>query len=184
MKIVRYVVIIIVTIWLSLNEGFTAFESMDRSAEGVKAGGGGTAKLMGVSSLYYNAAGLAGMEKTELNVQYSRLLLALDNDGLDYFHLIAGYPFGGLGLAVSFNRFSSELYAEQILSIGCGGDLVKGWYKTIAGGVRVKLLKVGYEENDYTRLDRLFITEGYSQNALSFDVGLLGYSKAGFSYGI
>lgn len=161
-----------------------AFESMDMTSEAVKISDACCAKIMGVSSMYYNAAGLAGMDKKELNVQYSRMLLKLDNDSLNYFNFMFGYPFKTMKLGLSFNRFSSELYSEQIFSLSLAGDMFKTFYKNIAAGLRVKLLKIGYEENDYTKLDKLFLNYGYSQSALSIDFGLLGYSKKGFSFGI
>ncbi len=178
--------LIVIMIYLLLNLQYlsAAFESMYTTSEAVKTADACCAKIMGVSSMYYNAAGLAGMDKKELNIQYSRMLLKLDNDSLDYFNLMFGCPFKTVKLGLSYNKFSSELYSEQIFSLSLAGDMFKTFYKNIAAGLRVKLLKIGYEENDYTKMDKLFINYRYSQSALSIDFGILGYSKKGFSYGI
>lgn len=177
-------VFIILFILMNLNIAHTAFENVDQSTEGTKTADACSARFLGVPSMYYNPAGLAGMKKRELNVQYSKMMFKLENDSLNYLNFMVGYPFAPFQLGFGFNMFSSDLYSEQVVSLSGSKKILKVGKKHIAVGLRIKLLRLAYEENDYTLLDRLFIEYGYTQSALGIDFGVLGYSKKGLSLGL
>lgn len=181
-------IIIIIILLINLNYSYAGLEAIDHSTEGLKTAEASVAKILGAANLYYNPAGIVALNNKELNVQYSRLLVSLDNDNLSYFNFLFGYRvknrFKIIKLALAYNRFGSDLYAEQVVSLGAGFHLLKMGYKKIALGGRVKLLNISYNENDYTKIDPLFIDNGYSKSKLGIDLSLLAFSKQGFSYGL
>ncbi|MDD5066595.1 MAG: hypothetical protein PHF84_06065 [bacterium] len=161
-----------------------SFENIDIAAEAMKSAEAYTARKEGIVSLYYNAAGLTDLDRKEINVQYSRMMLLLDNDNLNYFNAMIGFPVKHVSWAVSFSQFSSELYSEQVMGLGSAFSLFDLFRKRLSLGLRVKLLRIRYGENDYTRLDRLFVNSGYERTGLGLDAGLLLHSLEGFSYGV
>ncbi len=182
MKLLRLFLIFILLFKFDLV--FSAFDNIDVSSKNVKIANAGAGISSGVSSIYYNPAGLSDMKKRELNIEYSKLLLKVDNDSLNYLNLMFGFGIKKVRFGISYNQFSSELYSEHVISVSGAKNLFKIKRKYLSLGVRLKILKLGYEENEYTKLDSLFIKNGYAKSIFGLDFGVLCYSKDGFSYGI
>ena len=163
---------------------FAAFESTDLTAENVKLGEASTSLVTGIGNIYNNPAGLAQLKKREVGILYSKMMLNLEADDLTYLDLVAGYPLKKFTLAGSFNRFSSQLYFEQIFSLAGAVKFIDDKEKAVSLGIRTKLLQIGYIRNDYTALDSLFIENGYNKFGVSLDLGLLYESKNGFNFGL
>lgn len=161
-----------------------AFERTDKSCGAVKTAEAWAARSGEAGSLFYNAAGLAGMERKEISFQYSRILAGLENDDLNYLNFMLAIPLRGVNLAGSFNVLTAKIYSEQVLSLAGAGALFELLGRNISLGVRLKYLKIGYGKNEYSELDRLFLEGGYGKAALGADLGLLAYAERGLSIGV
>jgi hypothetical protein len=163
---------------------FGSFENTDLSSESVKLSDATASLFLGAENIYNNPAGLSDLKKRQIGLLYSKMMLNLEDDDLNYLDFVVGYPFKGFVSALSFNRFSSRLYFEQVFSLGGAVRLLNTFDRTISLGFRAKLLQIGYVQNDYTALDSLFIKNGYNKFGLSVDMGLLYETKAGFNAGL
>lgn len=181
MKKIKWTVLLLAAFSLP---AFGSFESTDLTSDNVKLGDSSTSLVRGAGDIYNNPAGLAELKKNEVGLLYSRMMLNLEDDDLNYLDLVAGFPMKGFALGSSFNRFSSRLYFEQTVSLAGALKFIDDKDKTFSLGIRAKLLQIGYIRNEYTALDSLFIENGYNKFGLSMDMGLLYESKNGFNCGL
>jgi hypothetical protein len=161
-----------------------AFESADLAPESVKLGDASASLIKGAENIYDNPAGLSELKNREIGLLYSRMMLNLDNDDLNIVDLVLASPFHGFAAALSFNRFSSRLYYEQVFSFAGAVKLINNFRGTLSLGLRTKLLQIGYVQNDYASLSGLFLTKGYSKFGIGFDAGAVYESKSGFNFGV
>ena len=77
----------------------------------------------------------------------------------------------------------SNLYNEQVVSLSAAYKFLSFMKYDISTGIRLKLLRVGYEQNAYTQVEQLFINNGYSKTVVGLDWGMMAFSEKGFSLG-
>ncbi|MBI4347817.1 MAG: tetratricopeptide repeat protein [Elusimicrobia bacterium] len=115
---------------LAASPALAAFEEKGAGARAPGLGNAFTAIADDVYAIHYNPAGLAQLERPELATGYSRLFMGLsDNSNLSQSFLGYAHPLRGGAqgtTAASWEQFSlnSNLYQEQVFSLGYGRRLI------------------------------------------------------------
>ncbi|MEK6647506.1 MAG: type IX secretion system membrane protein PorP/SprF [Candidatus Firestonebacteria bacterium] len=121
------------------------------------------------SAMFWNPAGLGGINNMQVEMMYAKKYLGIDDDNLSDWYLGYVLPIGEIGsIGVGDLLFTSGKYKENTGVISYGKQL-----GNISCGVSIKLMSVMYEENEYTRLDPLFNTYGYNKTKIGIDAGII-----------
>jgi hypothetical protein len=148
---------------LLCNLGWGAFEIEGIDARNSSLGNSASALSVGVSSLFFNPAGLGQIEGPEAYLGYSNAfgLSELSSEAVG-----VAYNFHKTGIGVGFSNFGEAgFYQEQRISLA-GGRKLTDWMG-IGGTVNYLILKA----------------DGYAkQDAFSFDLGVIGEYRE-FRYG-
>lgn len=130
-----------------------------------------TAMTGDASSIFYNPAGIAVLKNTEISLSYSRSFVGLNYDGLNNGLGAFVMPLGEYGvLGAGYLLFSSDLYRESTISFSYAYYFNE---LPLSLGITGKLLGINYVENDYTKIDSLFILKGNSKSVFDIELGCL-----------
>lgn len=135
-----------------------------------------------MNSLFYNPAGLGFLKRTGITTIYDQQYIGLGVN-LNYAYLAAVQPlenYGTFGLSVS--QSYSELYQEYMIGLSYGTKILQD--PRLFAGANIKWLMKKYVENEYTRIDPLYINNGTSKIGISIDTGFLLYLSRKFSIGV
>lgn len=135
-----------------------------------------TAVAGDINSLFFNPAGLSGLDRPAASAMYGKLYWGLTDESQLYEGLLAlGYPLPHLGAAAAGWTSSgvSNFYVENHFKIGYGGSLrALGPDSILAGmalGAAVNLYVYEVVDNEYVRLSSSIVR--LSQSGASLDVG-------------
>lgn len=120
------------------------------------------------SAPFFNPGGLAQIEQKEAKIMiYYPVIKEISfNTGMASF----AYPYEQYGtFSLSWGGMAVwDMYYENVFVLSYGNTL--GFLNY---GIGLKYLTVSYGEDEYTRVNPVFIEYGYSQSAISIDIGIL-----------
>jgi hypothetical protein len=170
------------TILLS-SPAWASFEELPTGARQAGLGGAFAALADDVLSAYYNPAGLAQLNRSELNASYSKLYSGLtDGSSIGRNYLAYGHPTAKRGtFGFSYLSLSlAGLYSENVMALHYARHAKGRW--NVGGSM--KMLKKSFGSDAYTENainsdtgaslgapDPLFAQNGTSKSAISFDIG-------------
>ena len=168
----RTITMMLLTTCMLTHAGWCSFErAWGGGARAVALGGAYAGVADTADGMFYNAAGLSGMDRVELAGTYSKLYMGLDdksdltNSGfgiaIPWRGRNTGQQIGTIG--VGYTQYSLEnLYSESIAAVYFGGKVTK----VIEGGIGVKYLGIKYGSDEYTSMNPVF-AGGTSKNGVS-----------------
>ncbi len=173
-----------VTVLVSFADG--AFEYSGRAAREEGMGGSYVALADDASAVFHNPAGLSNISIPELLTGYGGLFMGLDDGSLTKSLITAVYPFSsGIdfldeeGAGVGWSRLSAAgLYREDAFVMGYGARVTD----SLRAGIGLKILSVGYGEDEYTKINPVF-SSGYGSTAFSADLGIIYNLLDTFAFG-
>lgn len=131
-------------------------------------GGTGIASSEDLSASVYNPALLANRQ-LEFLTDSRIYLYDLENDDLSYNYFSFGFPLASLGTtAFSGDIFSANIYHEIRAGLHWGSSFFN---KSLNLGIGLNYYDVGYETNEFTQNDPLFIDNANSTSGFDFDIG-------------
>jgi tetratricopeptide (TPR) repeat protein len=143
-------------------------------------GGAFVALADDTSAILFNPAGLGQIEKAQITASYDKLYAGLGDENLG--RGLVGYvqPSDHYGaFAINLNLLDVPLYRETTITFGYGRSLGPLYF-----GMNAKGLFANFEENDYTRIDPLFIGSDNSSNGFALDLGMLYRLTDSLSFGL
>jgi hypothetical protein len=158
-----------------------AFTDLGAGSRPVGLGGAFVAVADDVNTVFYNAAGVSLLKKKEITAMYAPLYVGLTEGSVADMFFGAGASFGKFGVGLSYLGRSASAkageieagYSESSVGLAAAVDVGSMVLKMpISIGVGLKMLMVGYKENEYTKIDPLF-AEKTSASNFGVDVGLL-----------
>jgi hypothetical protein len=158
-----------------------AFTDLGAGSRPVGLGGAFVAVADDVNTVFYNAAGVSLLKKKEITAMYAPLYVGLTEGSVADMFVGAGASFGKFGVGLSYLGRSASAkageieagYSESSVGLAAAVDVGSMVLKMpISIGVGLKMLMVGYKENEYTKIDPLF-AEKTSASNFGVDVGLL-----------
>lgn len=162
---------------------YAHFEDIGASARAVGMGNAFTALANDASAIYYNPAGLALLKNVELMASYNRLYLGLtDNSNLGGGFASFVYPVNeeiGSFAAGWLNFYLAGAYYENTFTFSYSRKLMP----SVFIGMNIKLLIKTIAEDEYTRIDPLFLEKGYNARSVSADLGMLWRFESQYSIG-
>ena len=163
---------------------FAAFEDMQPGTEAKSIGCAVVAKQKKAYSIFYNPAGLGGMNYFEISSGYGRALMGLsDSSSIGDAYMFFAFPVKGTGtLGIGWtNTTLASAYQEHEIIASFGKD-INEW---LCAGVNIKALYKGFSPDAYTVIDPLFTNNGYNKLNLSVDFGLqLRLPSDPFTFGL
>ncbi len=162
---------------------WASFEELPTGARQAGLGGSFAALADDVLASYYNPAGLAQLNRSELNASYSKLYSGLtDGSSISRSYMAYAHPTAKRG-TFGFSYLSLSLagfYSESAMSLHYGRAVKERWNV----GASIKMLKKSFGTDDYTAnainsdtgaslgaADPLFAQNGTSKSAMAFDIG-------------
>ena len=143
-------------------------------------GGAFAAVADGTCAAMWNPAGLAQMKQSEIVATYAALYTGLGEDGLGRAYLGYTLPLKGNGaLGINYIRLQSPLYRENTIALSYSKRL-----RFLYLGLNAKGLFANFVENEYTKIDPLFQTNGLLTKGFGIDLGLLLRANEHFSLGL
>lgn len=143
-------------------------------------GGAFAAVADGTCAAMWNPAGLAQMRQTEIIATYSALYTGLGEDGLGRAYLGYTLPLKGNGaLGINYIRLQSPLYRENTIALSYSQRL-----RFLYLGLNAKGLFANFVDNEYTKIDPLFQTNGLLTKGFGIDLGLLLMANDNLSLGV
>jgi len=131
-------------------------------------GGTGIASSEDLSATVYNPALLANTQ-LEFLTDSRIYLYDLENDDLSFNYFAFGFPLASLGTtAFSADVFSANIYQELRAGFHWGRAMFGNKFNFGAG---LNYYNVGYENNEFTQNDPLFIDNENSKSGVDFDLG-------------
>ena len=159
-----------------------AFTDLGAGSRPVGLGGAFVAVADDVNTVFYNAAGVSLLKKKEITAMYAPLYVGLTEGSVADMFVGAGASFGKFGVGIGYLGRSASAkagegieagYSETSVGLTAAADVGSMVLKMpISIGVGLKMLMVGYKENEYTKIDPLF-AEKTSASNFGVDVGLL-----------
>ncbi|OGS58126.1 MAG: hypothetical protein A3J79_06965, partial [Elusimicrobia bacterium RIFOXYB2_FULL_62_6] len=182
----------------SLSPAFAAFEDLGMGARVPGMGNAFVAIADDASSVYYNPAGLALVERTKAMASHSMLYSGLNDGsslGLTNMAVAVPLPGGKLGTAgFMWNQFSlSGVYSERTVQAAYGFRFAKNTlFEKFAAGASIKYLSHSFSKLDeaYTSMDGLtaggpdpVLMGNGTSSAFDADAGLLYFLNKKFTLG-
>ncbi len=181
-SVVRFLFIVLASVALS-RSAWASFEELPTGARQAGLGGSFAGLADDVLASYYNPAGLAQLNRSELNASYSKLYSGLtDGSSISRSYVAYGHPTAKRGtFGVSYLSLSlAGLYSESTMSLHYAHSVRDRWNL----GGSLKFLKKSFGTDAYTdnainsdtgaslgAPDPLFAQNGTSKSAASFDLG-------------
>lgn len=173
----------ILAVTLLASSAWASFEELPTGARQAGLGGAFAALADDVLSTYYNPAGMAQLNRSELNASYSKLYSGLsDGSSIARSFLAYGHPTAKRGtFGFSYLSLSlAGLYSESTMALHYAHAVKERW--NVGGSM--KMLKKSFGSDTYTANaidsdtgaslgapDPLFAQNGTSKSAISFDLG-------------
>lgn len=145
------------------------------------------------NTLLWNAAGLADLEKREINLMYASLFSGLearlftgDKDILGYNNIALAWPvdpeIGNFG--AGWTLFNSEFYQENSFIIGYGREIgteLFNWLQVnetiknirLNAGINLKILNWSVDENQFTQSNSALNVSALNRTNMTADLALL-----------
>ena len=163
-KIINYVSLFIFMTILPLS----SFDFQQGGIRNFSLGGTGIASSEDLSSTVYNPALLANTQ-LEFLTDTRIYLYDLENDDMNFNYFAFSFPLASLGTtAISADVFSANIYRELRAGLHWGRGMFNNKLNFGAG---LNYYDVGYENNEFTVNDPLFIDNENSKSGLDIDLG-------------
>lgn len=179
---VRFLRLLLVVCCVSSTSS-ASFEELPTGGRQAGLGGSFAALADDVLAAYYNPAGLAQLNRSELNASYSKLYSGLtDGSSISRSYMAYGHPTAKRGtFGFSYLSLSlAGLYSESTMALHYARAVKERWNV----GTSLKMLKKSFGSDAYTENainsdtgaslgapDPLFAQNGTSKSAISFDLG-------------
>jgi hypothetical protein len=166
--------------------GWSYFPNLGAGARPMGMGGAYTGLADDANAPFFNPAGLTQLVKRELTAMYSMLYVGLEpilytaeTDRLGYNLVSFVQPLrqNTDAMAVSWLSFNSTFYDENTFTLSYARCLYFFHRRTkvtsLSAGFNIKILNIGIETNEYTKLDSDLSTRGLSKSDATLDFSLL-----------
>ncbi len=164
-------VIFIILICIFSGEAQAAFEKNSGGASLRGMGETGTAVAGLLDGIFYNLAGLAMMERTQLDTMAASEYAGLQDDSLYEINVMGAVPFkSGKVFSAGWNSFHSSFYKEDLIILGFSQRLIQMDSWKILAGTGARVMRKGYGVNEYMKVDPLFVSAN-SKTGFSLDFG-------------
>lgn len=145
-----------------------SFDFQQAGIRNLSLGGTGIASSEDLSATAYNPALLANTQ-LEFLTDTRIYLYDLENDDLSFNYVAFGFPLASLGTtAISADIFSANIYREMRVGFHWGSALLNNRLNLGAG---LNYYNVGYENNEFTQNDPLFMNNKNDKSGIDFDLG-------------
>lgn len=146
----------------------SSFDFQQGGIRNFSLGGTGIASSEDISATAYNPALLANAQ-LEFLTDTRMYLYDLENDDLSFNYFAFGFPLASLGTtAISADIFSADIYHELRAGFHWGRAI---YGEKVNLGASINYFNVGYENNEFTQNDPLFMNNGNSQTGFDLDLG-------------
>lgn len=157
----------IISILLSLIS-LSSFDFEQGGIRNFSLGSTGIASSEDLSATIYNPSLLANRQ-IEVLTDSRIYLYDLENDDLSFNFFAFSFPLASLGTtAVSADIFSANIYQELRAGLHWGSPIFK---EKLNLGATFNYFQVGYENNEFTQNDPLFMNNANNQSGIDFDLG-------------
>ncbi|MBM3238665.1 UPF0164 family protein [Candidatus Poribacteria bacterium] len=178
--------ICLIVIMFLPDTGWSYFPSLGAGARPMGMGGAYTGLADDANAPFFNPAGLTQLVKRELTAMYSMLYVGLnpilytaETDRLGYNLVSFVQPLrrNTDAMAVSWLSFNSTFYDENTFTLSYARCLYLSPRRTkvpsLSAGLNIKILNIGIETNEYTKLDPDLSVHGLSKSDATLDFSLL-----------
>ncbi|MFC2061235.1 tetratricopeptide repeat protein [Elusimicrobiota bacterium] len=148
-----------------------AFEDVEIGAKATSLAGAYVAQPDDMSGIFYNPAGLVLLKRPEILTAYERMYIGLTDKSVIANQVVGlGMPFkfGSMGLAWH-SLDLKDLYNERMIKLGYGRAIKNRIYC----GISISSLQLSYGKTVYTKINPLFIDNGYSKSGIGLDGGVI-----------
>jgi len=123
------------------------------------------------NAISWNAAGLVLVDKTSIELIFSKPFLGMDYDNIYSGDVSLALPLGSVGtVGAGYQLLKSDVYSESTILLAAGVNVFKDF---LSLGLTGKWLGISYTQNDYTGIDPLFTAAGYSKTGYSVDAAAM-----------
>jgi len=180
-EIMRYLFPITIYCFFVSATGFASFEDLGAGARAVGMGNAFTAVADDVNAMYYNPAGLAGLQIKEVQSSYVNLYQGL-SDGSKMYEGSLGYanPIDKIGtFGINWQgRQMADFYKEDTIGIGYAKKISR-----FQVGLNLKLRQKSFSDNLWISANPVFGSLR-QKSVYSYDLGLLYRLNAKINFGI
>ncbi len=194
-------------VWLAnASPGLAYFQDLGMGVRPAGMGEAFAAVADDSNAMFFNIAGIAGLDARELNLMYSNLYANLNarlytgqNDSLGYHNVGLVFPFdeqiGSFGF--TWTRFESQIYRENSFVVGYAREIgrdVFDWFNAservreirLDAGMNLKILNWMVDANDYTTetANPVLARNGLSRTGFTADLGLLAAWTPDVKFGL
>lgn len=188
-----------VAFYLLPSLSFAAFEDLGAGARAPGMGNAFTAVADDIYAIYYNPAGLGGLDRPQMAASFSKVALKFTDDSdISLSHLAYAKPLrnGKLGtVGLGWQRFAlSQLYSESTVSLSYGSRARVTRFGKLHMGLNVKFLSRGFStppeaanacQDTLCNLGADPVLSGTSgMSALDADIGFLLRTDNRLSFGL
>ncbi|MCK5218907.1 OmpA family protein [bacterium] len=186
------------------SSGMAYFQDLGLGVRPVGMGEAYTAVADDSNTVLWNVAGIADLERRELNAMYSNLYSNLNAklytgelDLLGYHNVGMVIPFdeqiGSFGF--TWSLFNTQFYKENTFVLSYArnvGPIIFKWFRAkesmkdfkLNAGMNMKILNWRVEANEFTEDNPVFINKGLSRTGFTADIGLLLATPHNLKFGL
>lgn len=168
----KIVFLFVLILFFPISSFSSQFDDLGVAARPLGMGNAFTALANDATSIYYNPAGLALLRNIEFIAAYDRLYMGLtDGSNIGGGFAALALPFSGIGTIglAWLNLNLLNYYQENTFTLSYGLEVLPSLYL----GSSLKILTKSFGEDEYTRIDKLFLEKGYRTMGISGDFGII-----------
>ncbi|MFH1784642.1 MAG: OmpA family protein [bacterium] len=177
LKTIMVTCIIVLHVTLLTRVCYGSFEDIGWGARPTGMGGAFTALANDSNSIMWNPAGIAHVDRSELNLMYAKLFSGLDSVklGLNYFSFIQPIKNAGVFGINWANFISTDQYREDTFVLSYAQKVFyskDSWLEEVALGANLKYMGYRYTLDSYAKTDPVFVSSGNDKSSFGFDAGI------------